>query len=83
MFGEHRNMREYIDSLERLGTMAVDFDEIWPSHADFPVYPDSIEKLCAAAKKILNHEAEGKTVAFFGQNIVVYDFGFTSFLCDR
>ena len=83
MFGEHRNMRNYIDSLERLMTMTDEFDEIWPSHADFPVYPDCLEKLRDGARKILNREVTGKPVEFFNQNIFVYDLGFTIFLCDQ
>ena len=83
MFGEHRNMRDYIVSLERLETMAGDFDEIWPSHADFPVAPDCIGRLREGAGKILDHEISGKTVEFFGRSIVVYDLGFTAFLCER
>lgn len=83
MFGEHRNMQNYIDSLERLGTMDDEIDEIWPSHADFPVYPDCIEKLRDGARKILNREVAGKPAKFFNQDIVVYDLGFTTFLCDQ
>ena len=31
---------------------------------------------------ILNGEAEGHQVEFFGQQITVYDLGFTTFLCN-
>ena len=82
MFGENRNMQNYIASLERLMTMTKDFDEIWPSHADFPVFPDCIERLRDGAVKILNHEVVGKPTEFFGQKILVYDLVFTAFLCD-
>ena len=83
MFGTNRNLHDYIGSLERLETMTADFDEIWPSHADFPVYPDCIERLADGAGKILNRETDGKPAEFFGQRIFVYDLGFTSFLCDQ
>ena len=83
MFGEHRNMQDYISSLERLETMTADFDEIWPSHAEFPVYPEIIPKLCSGAKAIINKDVSGKTVEFFGRSIVVYDLGFTGFLCSE
>ena len=83
MFGEHRNIQDYIDSLERLDTMTSDFDEIWPSHADLPIYPGCIRMLCDGAKKILNHEVTGKTVERFGKKIVVYDLGFSGFLCEN
>ena len=81
MFGEHRNMRDYIRSLEKLEKLIPGFDEIWPSHADFPVFPDCIQKLRDGAERILNHEINGTAAELFGQKIAVYDLGFTSFLC--
>ena len=80
MFGEHRNMEEYIRSLEKLETMTADFDEIWPSHADIPIRPDCIRKLHDGAEKILNHEISGHEADFFGQKIMVYNLGFTTLL---
>ena len=82
MFGSHRNMRDYIDSLEKLEGMAGAFDEIWPSHADLPVYPDCIRKLRDGAGSILDGKAEGHETDFFGQKIMVYDLGFVTFLCN-
>ena len=58
------------------------FDEIWPSHADFPVYPDCIRKLAEGARQILDKEIQGKAEDFFGNRIMVYDLGFTAFLCN-
>ena len=83
MFGEHRNMRDYIASLEKLEKMIPDFDEIWPSHADLPLSPDCIRRLRDGAVKILNREISGKKTEFFGQEITVYDLGFTVFLCSE
>ena len=82
MFGEHRNLGEYIRSLEKLEERTAEFDEIWPSHADLPVYPDCIRRLREGAEKILNREAAGHEADFFGRKIMVYDLGFTTFLCD-
>ena len=81
MFGDHRNMRDYIASLEKLDTMTADFDEIWPSHGDIPLHPDCIRRLCDGAKKILNKETNGIPAERFGQQITVYNLGFTAFLC--
>lgn len=81
MFGEHRNMRDYVLSLEKLEKRTAEFDEIWPSHADIPIFPGCIRKLRDGAEKILNKEAEGHQTEFFGQQITVYDLGFTTFLC--
>ena len=82
MFGERRNMRDYILSLEKLEKRTGEFDEIWPSHADLPIDPGCIRKLRDGAQSILNGEAEGHQVEFFGQQITVYDLGFTTFLCN-
>ena len=82
MFGEHRDMREYVRSLEKLEKETGNFDEIWPSHADIPLSPGVIGKLREGAEKILNGEAAGHEADFFGNKIMVYDLGFTSFLCD-
>lgn len=82
MFGEHRNMQDYIRSLEKLEPMASDFDEIWPSHADLPIYPGVIRKLHDGAQKIVNGEITGKKEEFHGRTITMYDLGFTVLLCD-
>ena len=83
MFGEHRNMQEYIASLKKLDGMTAEFDEIWPSHADLPVDPACIRKLCDGAQQILDRKAEGHEAEFFGRKIMVYDLGFTTFLCNN
>ena len=81
MFGDHRNMKDYIASLEHLEGFADQFDEIWPSHADIPVSPAVIRKLRDGAQTILDGTIQGKTTEFFGQSIVVYDLGFCTLLC--
>ena len=83
MFGDHRNMKDYIASLEHLEGFADQFDEIWPSHADIPVSPSVIRKLRDGAQAVLDGSIQGKPTEFFGQNIVVYDLGFCTLLCGR
>ncbi len=83
MFGEHRNLRDYAASLEKLETMTDAFDEIWPSHADLPIFPDCIRKLRDGAMQILNKEITGAEAEFFGRKIMVYNLGFTTFLCNE
>ena len=83
MFGEHRNMKDYITSLKKLEGMTADFDEIWPSHSDLPVFPDCIRWLREGAEKVMNREIPGKETDFRGQTIFVYDLGFTAFLCSE
>ena len=83
MFGVHRNMTDYIASLEKLEKMRPEFDEIWPSHADLPLAKDCIKRLHDGAVKVLNREISGKKTTFFGREITVYDLGFTVLLCDE
>ena len=83
MFGSHRNMDQYIRSLEHLEMYIPHFDEIWPSHADLPIPPDTIQKLHDGAKEILAGNVQGEPEELHGQNIVAYDLGFCTMLCDR
>lgn len=82
MFGDQRNMRDYIHSLERLEQMSGDFDELWPSHADLPVKPDTIGRLIDGVGKVMNGEISGTAEELFGMKITAYDLGFTVLLCD-
>lgn len=83
MFGEHRNMEDYIASLEHLEGFTDQFDEIWPSHADIPISPVVIRKLHDGAQAILDGTIQGRPTEFFGQSIVVCDLGFCTLLCGR
>ena len=82
MFGEHRNMSDYIGSLKKLEQMAGEFDELWPSHADIPVMPDTIGRLIDGAERVLRGEVSGSPEEFHGMKITAYDLGFTELLCD-
>lgn len=82
MFGSHRNMRDYIDSLERLETCSDRFDEIWPSHADIPISPETIGKLRDGARQIMSGTVAGRPADMFGHPITAYDLGFCTLLCD-
>ena len=83
MFGDHRNMEDYIASLEHLEAFTDQFDEIWPSHADIPVSPAVIRKLHDGAQAVLDGTIQGRPTEFFGQSIVVCDLGFCTLLCGR
>ena len=82
MFGEHRNMEKYIESLTGLSKYEGRFDIIYPSHSTFPVSKELIPKLISGAKKILSGEAEGNTVDMFGKPVKLYQFEFAGFLCE-
>lgn len=75
-------MPDYIRSLEHLRAWDGQFDEIWPSHASFPVFPDLIEKLHDGAQAVLDGSAAGRPTEIYGNRIREFDLGFAAFLCD-
>lgn len=80
MFGAHRNMKKYIESLEDLRKHDGRYDIIYPSHSTFPVKPDLIPKLIEGAKKVFAGEAEGKQVDVHGNKVTLYQFEYAGFL---
>ena len=83
MFGAHRNMENYIRSLEHLETFTAEFDEIWPSHADIPISPALIRKLHDGARDVLDGKVAGWPVEVHGNQVIAYDRGFCTLLCDQ
>lgn len=82
MFGLHRNMRAYVQSLERLQKHADEFDEIFPSHGSCPVNPELISQLIHAANDIIGGKIQGVRREMFGTPVIAYDVGAATFLCD-
>ncbi len=83
MFGEHRNLTDYISSLEKLSAYEGRFDTVYASHSSVTVVPDIIPKLIAGAKQILAGEATGEEIDMFGNSVLLYQFEFAGFLCPR
>ena len=83
MFGEHRNLPEYIASLEKLSAYEGRFDTVYASHSSIEVSPDIIPKLIAGAKQILAGEATGEEIDMFGNSVLLYQFDFAGFLCPK
>ena len=83
MFGEHRNLPEYIASLEMLSAYEGRFDTVYASHSSVEVSPDIIPKLIAGAKQILAGEATGEEIDMFGNSVLLYQFDFAGFLCPK
>ena len=83
MFGAHRNMENYIRSLEHLETFTAEFDEIWSSHADIPILPALIRKLHDGALDVLDGKVAGSPVEVHGNQVIAYDLGFCTLLCDQ
>ena len=83
MFGAHRNMDAYIESLTRLAQRIPDFDGIWPSHAEIPIPTETIRLLRDGAKDILAGNVKGTPVEMHGNLVLAYDLYFCTLLCDR
>lgn len=80
MFGAHRNMKRYIETMIELKEYADQFDEIYPSHSEIPLKPDCIPKLIEAAKQVYAGQAEGTAVEVHGKPVTLYQFDAAGFL---
>ena len=52
MFGETRSLETYMESLEKLISMAENFDTVYPSHGTFPLPPSQLSVNLEGAKKL-------------------------------
>lgn len=82
MFGAHRSMDDYIASLEKLNAMKDRFDVIRASHDTMDLKPSILGKLIKAAKTVQAGKAKGEVRIMYGNEIVAYDMGCATFLCD-
>lgn len=83
LFGEFRNMGNYISSLEKLNSMKNRFDLIRSSHGDLELDPSIINEIIRAAKAVRDGKASGEARTLYGTPITAFDMGCTTFLCDR
>lgn len=80
MFGDHRNLDLYIESLKKL-KRNYDIDMIIPSHHDYPIQKEYIDYCLQDAIALKNHQLkgiphdcmpcycyQGKYVEFYGEN---------------
>lgn len=64
MFGESRSLNAYMLSLKKLLSISDAFDEIYPSHGEFPLPPKQITVALTAAEKLSNGELVGEDPHF-------------------
>lgn len=83
MFGAHRNLQNYIVSLEKLSAYEGRFDEVYASHSSVSVPPSIIPKLIAGAKQILADEASYEEIDLFGNTVRLYQFEYAGFFCPK
>lgn len=82
MFGKYRDINAYIPSMKKLLTYQDRFDTVFPSHGEFPVKPELIEKLIEGAEQIAEHKCQGQKVDMFGNEVTLYKFEYAGFLCE-
>ena len=80
MFGPGRDMRQYLTSLRKLQRRIGEFDQIWPSHADFPVEPAQIARLALGAERVLAGQVTWTPADMRGIPLRVYSVGCAEFL---
>ena len=83
MFGIHRDMPSYIDSLTRLKERTTEFDRIYPSHGTMPVGAEMIDALIEGANMVCRDEISWTERTMFDQKTVrAYDVGVATFLIE-
>ena len=82
MFGEHRNIAKFIESMKHLLQYDGEYDEIYPMHGTFPVKPELVSKLIEGATEIVEGKATSTKVDVFGNDVSLYKFDYAGFLCD-
>ena len=83
MFGAHRNMKRYIETMIEMKEYVDQFDEIYPSHSEIPLKPDCIPKLIEAAELVYAGQAEGTEVEVHGKPVLLYQFDVAGFLYEK
>ncbi len=80
MFGQYRNIDDYIDSLRHLAKYDGQYDEVYAMHGSIPVKPDLVGKLIEGAEEIRNGKAQGTKVDLWGNEVILYKFPYAGFL---
>ena len=83
MFGKFRDLSLYVKSLEHLKNWDGKYDEVYPMHGDFPQKPEQVEKLIQGAREILEGKASATPVDMFGNKVMLYNFPYAGFLCEK
>ncbi|MBO7450043.1 MAG: MBL fold metallo-hydrolase [Clostridiales bacterium] len=82
MFGQFRNINDYVESMRKLLNYCDRFDTVYPCHGSVPVTGDLIPKLIEGAESIIAGKAEGTDIELFGNQVTQYDFGYAGFFCE-
>lgn len=80
MYGEGRDMEQYLQSLKKVQAISDRFDVVYPSHSSFPVDKELVGKLIEGAQQIIDGTAQGEQFDLHGTLIWLVKFPYASFL---
>ena len=83
MFGERRNIHNFIESLSKLDSMKNAFEEIYPCHGTTILKNTAPASIKAAAESIVAGKATSVPIEMFGRPVALYKFDCCGFFCDR
>ncbi|MCQ2492520.1 MAG: MBL fold metallo-hydrolase [Lachnospiraceae bacterium] len=83
MFGPHRDITSYRETLLKVNAMKDRFDVIYPSHGTIPVEKDLVMKLYNATSDILAGGCFAFDMDFHGMPVKCYDMKIAKFLMDK
>lgn len=83
LFGWHREIHAYLESLKKLERMVGRFDVIYPSHGTPEVEPAFVEALRCGVEKVLAGEIEYTMAERYNTEVRLYDIGIAGVYCDK
>ena len=81
MFGEGRDMDQYVVSMEKVLAMTDRFDVLYPSHGTLPVGKEIVAQLLDGARQILAGTVTGQIIEMHGMKAYRIGFPYGGFLC--
>ena len=82
MFGDGRDLDQFIGSLHHLLEFEGRFDEVYPMHGSFPVMPVLIRQLISGSEDIKAGKASGEKINMFGFDVMLYKYPYAGIICD-
>lgn len=83
LFGWHREIHAYLESLKKLEGMLDRFDIIYPSHGTPEVEPAFVHKLRSGVEKVISGEIEYTMAERYNTEVRLYDIGVAGVYCDK
>lgn len=83
LFGWHREIHAYLESLKKLEGMLDRFDIIYPSHGTPEVEPAFVCKLRSGVEKVIAGEIKYTMAERYNTEVRLYDIGVAGVYCDK